>query len=52
VWDAQLFLDPEVKAAIQERQIIVTDWRELMRRFEGGSDEDSVEPDSATQTAK
>jgi chitin disaccharide deacetylase len=52
VWDAQLFLDPELGAAIRDREIIVTDWRELMRRFQGGSDDEPVESAAETQVAK
>jgi chitin disaccharide deacetylase len=51
-WDAQLLLDDEVAAAIRDRDIIVTDWRELMRRFEGSSDEKPGESDAAAQVAK
>jgi chitin disaccharide deacetylase len=39
VWDAQLLLDPEIAAEIRDRAIIVTDWKEIMRRFEGSSEE-------------
>lgn len=35
VWDAQLMGDPHVRAALLDGSIIVTDWRDLMRRFEG-----------------
>jgi predicted glycoside hydrolase/deacetylase ChbG (UPF0249 family) len=35
VWDAQLLADPEVKQALESSGIIVTNWRELMQRFEG-----------------
>ena len=35
VWDAQLMMDEKVKAVMQEQQIVITDWRDIMRRFEG-----------------
>jgi predicted glycoside hydrolase/deacetylase ChbG (UPF0249 family) len=35
VWDAQLLADPEVQQALAADGVMVTDWRELMRRFEG-----------------
>ena len=35
VWDAQLLADPEVKQALESQGIIITNWRELMQRFEG-----------------
>ncbi len=37
VWDAELFSDPEVQAALQADGIVLTNWREIMRRFEGRS---------------
>jgi predicted glycoside hydrolase/deacetylase ChbG (UPF0249 family) len=35
VWDAQLLADPEVRAFLEEEGVIFTDWRQMMRRFEG-----------------
>ena len=35
VWDAQLLADPDVKQALESSGIIITNWRELMKRFEG-----------------
>lgn len=35
VWDFQLLQDKEVAAALQESGVILTDWREVMQRFEG-----------------
>lgn len=35
VWDLQLMQDPEVRAALVAEGVILTDWRELMDRFEG-----------------
>jgi hypothetical protein len=46
-WEADLFADPEVQAAIRGKQFIVTDWRELMQRFGGAAAEDPREPKAA-----
>jgi predicted glycoside hydrolase/deacetylase ChbG (UPF0249 family) len=35
VWEAQLMMDEEVRAVLASESIIMTDWRELMDRFEG-----------------
>ncbi len=35
VWDAQLMMDPKVKSVMEEQQVVVTSWREIMQRFEG-----------------
>lgn len=35
VWNARLFADDEVRQALANHDVIVTDWREIMRRFEG-----------------
>jgi len=35
VWDTQLLYDEEVDAAVKRRGIVRTNWREIMRRFEG-----------------
>lgn len=35
VWDAQLLSDDTVKAVFAEQQVVFTNWREIMRRFEG-----------------
>jgi hypothetical protein len=34
VWDARLMGDEQVKGIMEQEKIIVTDWRDLMRRFE------------------
>lgn len=34
-WDADLLADAEVLQALQAEGIVLTDWREIMRRFEG-----------------
>ncbi|HEX6960593.1 MAG TPA: polysaccharide deacetylase family protein [Lacipirellula sp.] len=48
-WDAQLLADPDVAAAIRDQEIVVTDWKELMRRFEGAADEEVNASDSSVQ---
>jgi predicted glycoside hydrolase/deacetylase ChbG (UPF0249 family) len=35
VWNAQLFPDEDVRKALAAEGIVITDWREMMRRFEG-----------------
>ncbi|MEX2187539.1 MAG: polysaccharide deacetylase family protein [Pirellulales bacterium] len=35
IWDAQLLADPKVKAFFADNGVMLTDWREIMRRFEG-----------------
>ncbi|MGD9634959.1 MAG: polysaccharide deacetylase family protein [Pirellulales bacterium] len=35
VWNAQLFADEEVRQALAAENVVITDWREIMRRFEG-----------------
>lgn len=35
VWDNQLFEDADVRAALAADGVIITDWREIMQRFEG-----------------
>lgn len=35
VWDFQLLQDAEVIAALKQNDILLTDWREIMQRFEG-----------------
>ena len=36
VWDAQLPSDEKVKKTMQEQNVIVTNWREIMQRYDGG----------------
>jgi chitin disaccharide deacetylase len=50
-WEADLFADPEVQAAIRDKQFILTDWRELMQRFGGEAAEDSRESEAAADNA-
>jgi predicted glycoside hydrolase/deacetylase ChbG (UPF0249 family) len=35
VWDAELLKDPEVRKFLAESGVVLTDWREVMQRFEG-----------------
>jgi predicted glycoside hydrolase/deacetylase ChbG (UPF0249 family) len=35
VWDARLLGDAEIKKALESEGIVLTNWREIMRRFEG-----------------
>jgi hypothetical protein len=35
VWNAQLMADEDVRAALKADGIVLTNWREIMRRFEG-----------------
>lgn len=44
VWDAQLLADPEVQRALKQDQIELTNWKEIMRRFDGESKSPAVEP--------
>jgi predicted glycoside hydrolase/deacetylase ChbG (UPF0249 family) len=34
VWEAQLLADPQVRDHLQQQEIVLTNWRELMGRFE------------------
>ncbi len=45
VWDADLLRDEKVMTAMKEQSVLVTDWREVMRRFESGP---SIPTDAAT----
>jgi hypothetical protein len=38
VWEAQLLSDPEVHAFLEEQEIVYTNWRDIMDRFEAVSD--------------
>ena len=49
VWNAQLMSDPQVRAALAAKDVVLTDWVEIMRRFEGRpelSEKDSTASDS------
>jgi hypothetical protein len=35
VWDGQLMADEAVRAALRGPGVVITDWREIMQRFEG-----------------
>jgi hypothetical protein len=47
VWDAELMADDEVRQALEADGVIVTDWLELMRRFEGRQPSVAAEPELA-----
>lgn len=49
VWDAQLMADDEVRAALTADGVVLTDWREIMQRFEGRPALSEVEPAAAAQ---
>lgn len=49
LWDKQLLSDETVKKAIQDHRVVLTDWREIMDRFEG-TGEISLETEPATST--
>ena len=36
MWDAKLLADPKVAKFLKDEGVIMTDWREMMRRFQGG----------------
>lgn len=33
VWEGQMFSDPEVKQFLKDQEVIMTNWREVMKRF-------------------
>lgn len=35
IWEDQLWSDPEVRKFLEEQKIILSDWKEVMRRFDG-----------------
>jgi predicted glycoside hydrolase/deacetylase ChbG (UPF0249 family) len=37
VWEAQLVADPAVKDFLKEQEIVLTNWREIMQRFEAST---------------
>lgn len=47
VWDYQLMSDPEIRAALSEQGVVITDWREIMRRFEGRPELSEAKPAAA-----
>jgi predicted glycoside hydrolase/deacetylase ChbG (UPF0249 family) len=48
-WDADLLADEEVLQALRSEGIILTDWREVMRRFEG---QDATSESPAAEAAE
>lgn len=49
VWDRDLLLDPEVRAYFQAQGIVLTDWREVMQRFDGTLPATAVEVNPAVE---
>jgi predicted glycoside hydrolase/deacetylase ChbG (UPF0249 family) len=49
VWDRQLLADDEVQQMLSSGGFVVTDWRELMRRFEGRPAEIEHQANSSVQ---
>lgn len=35
VWDAQVLMDEKVKSVMAEQRVVVTNWHDIMQRFEG-----------------
>jgi hypothetical protein len=52
VWDARLLGDSEVKKLLEEQGIVLTNWREIMRRFEGEKPGARPREDSAPKPVK
>jgi chitin disaccharide deacetylase len=56
VWDARLLGDAEVKKLLGEKGIVLTNWREIMRRFEGerpgARPREELEPKPVDEPAK
>lgn len=44
VWDAELMADPEVRQTLEAQGIRVTNWREIMQRFDGQPAPGDVQP--------
>lgn len=42
-WEAQLLADPQVREFLEKQDVIFTNWREIMQRFEMGSAEKEME---------
>ena len=54
VWDSQILSDDKVKQTMQEQNVIVTNWREIMQRYDGEPSarfQEIVGPDTATEEA-
>ena len=48
IWESQLLNDPEVRKFLQEQDLIFTNWRNIMRRFESiqkATDSDAEDQD-------
>ena len=44
IWDAELLADQEIIRALQAEGIVLTDWREIMRRFSGEAPANAEKP--------
>ena len=42
-WEAQLLTDPEVREFLQKQDLVFTNWREIMQRFEATNDAKRIE---------
>lgn len=47
LWEAELLRDPQVHAALDEQQVILTNWKEIMQRFTQGASQESPTEASA-----
>ena len=43
VWEAQLLSDPAVREFLKQQDIVLTNWHEIMKRFEAVSEAREVE---------
>ena len=48
IWNAQLMDDPEVRAALAAEGVVLTDWREIMQRFDGRPSLSEAKPAAAS----
>jgi predicted glycoside hydrolase/deacetylase ChbG (UPF0249 family) len=48
IWNAQLMGDEEIRAALATEDVVLTDWREIMQRFEGRPALSEAKPAAAT----
>lgn len=46
VWESQLLADPSLDAVMEEEQIRTTNWKQIMRRFDGLDEEEPNEGES------
>ena len=48
VWDGRILADAKVQEFLKAEGIVLTDWKEMMRRFDGGAKPDGKAPGSET----